>query len=69
LDSLKDEVQAGVELLTSLTSSILHTSITSSSSSLNLQVTDVNKERKLGEELLAIMLLVDTLNPIKNFPA
>ncbi len=64
---IEKEVQDGVELLTYLTSSVLHTS-TSSSSWLNLPAINVNnKQRKVGEELLSVTPHVDTLSPLKTF--
>jgi hypothetical protein len=50
-----------------LTSSVLHTLITSSLR-LNLQAIDVDdKENEAGEELLSVVPPIDTLNPLKNF--
>ncbi len=66
---IEKEVQVGVELLASLTSSILHTS-TTSSLGLNLPTINVeNKEREASEELLSVAPHVDTLNPLKTFPS
>ncbi len=64
---IEKKVQVGAELLASLTSSILHTSITSSSR-LNFPTINVdNKDTKVGGELLSIAPHVDTLSLSKHF--